>query len=106
MLKITINQQLIREITRAALKKEALPIVQQTASKIVEELKEETPVDTGFARDSWEIEFSFEKTATIVNKAEYIQQLNDGSSSQAPAHFVENTVLKYAKPKGPIVTYE
>ena len=79
-------------------------------------LKAATPVDTGRARNSWiltekENEFSKgglgesnfnllgkpkENKVTplfITNGTPYIESLNEGSSKQAPARFVEQTVL-------------
>lgn len=73
----------------------------QTES-FVEDLRAVTPVDTGKAQASWVIE----KVANgydVKNTVEYIQYLNQGSSKQAPAHFVESTALKYGTPVGSIV---
>jgi len=58
------------------------------ANSIVTKLKAVTPVDTGYARDSWK--YSDNK---ITNSASYIDQLNSGSSQQAPRLFIESTVL-------------
>lgn len=58
--------------------------------KLVDELKAATPVDTGVARDGWEIE-----DGKIVNKVDYIDDLNSGSSTQAPSHFIERTLLAH-----------
>lgn len=81
-------------------------LTQEQSLKLVSDLKnelvEQTPVDTGFARDSWSIEKQ-DKDFNVTNKAEYIQYLNEGSSSQAPARFVETTALKYGRPLGTIV---
>jgi hypothetical protein len=70
--------------------------------KLVEKLKEATPVDTGYARDAWRI-----KDSKIVNEAPYISELNAGSSKQAPSYFVEKIVLADSdvKPDGAIVIY-
>jgi len=81
------------------------------------ELKRVTPVDTGRARNSWVLtknpnEFSSGstmhasillepvspktlETLYITNGVNYIDKLNAGSSKQAPARFVETTVLQY-----------
>lgn len=69
---------------------------------LITELKSVTPVDTGLARDSWEVEES-KNRFDIRNTTEYIQYLNEGSSQQAPAYFIEATALKYGKPLGIIV---
>ena len=67
---------------------------------LVQELKDATPVDTGEARDGWRIDGD-----SIVNDVEHIEQLNEGSSQQAPSFFVERTLLsqKGVKPRGAIV---
>lgn len=66
-------------------------------------LKSTTPVDTGNARDGWMLD---EKGKAIVNSVEYISDLNDGASDQAPSHFVEAALLAdpNIKPGGIIVT--
>lgn len=71
-------------------------------NKLVANLKAATPVDTGHARDSWSSNSSVEKNE-IVNTAQYIEYLNQGSSPQAPAHFIESEALKVGKPSGVIV---
>lgn len=73
----------------------------QTA-KLVTELKDNTPIDTGLARKSWSYSKK-EKSFLITNDTEYIQYLNEGSSKQAPAFFIESIALKYGKPVGSIV---
>ena len=68
--------------------------------QLVNELKDNTPVDTGHARDSWT-----SNSNSITNDADYISELNAGSSKQAPSHFVEKTLLAHSgiKPNGVIV---
>lgn len=78
-------------------------ISEEIAAKInnaVLALKEATPVDTGNARDSWKYE-----NGSIINTAEYIENLNEGSSTQAPARFIEQTLLTQEgiSPSGTIV---
>jgi hypothetical protein len=51
-------------------------------------LAEATPVDTGEAMRGWHREGN-----SIVNNVEHIENLNDGTSQQAPAHFIESTLL-------------
>jgi len=85
--------------------------------RVMGELKRVTPVDTGRARNSWlatQNKNEFEKTGSggiplglmsnvsedkieqwyITNGVPYIKKLNEGSSKQAPARFIENTVLQ------------
>jgi hypothetical protein len=74
--------------------------IKGTSDRLVEALKDATPVDTGEARDGWK-----RKGNAIVNEVPHIKQLNDGSSVQAPAFFIEQTVLAQSgvKPNGTIV---
>lgn len=69
-------------------------------NSVVEDLKEATPVRTGRAKAGWEV-----KDGHIVNEVPYIEDLNIGSSIQAPALFIEATVLRHrdVKPNGTIV---
>ena len=75
--------------------------LRKTASKMTAELKAATPVDTGLARDSWKIDEQG-KRVIVSNDTPYIQYLNEGSSKQAPSHFVEKVALKYGTPLGAI----
>ena len=77
---------------------QATPIVHM----LTLDLKAETPVDTGHARDSWTTTPT-KDGFDIANPVEYIDYLNQGSSKQAPAFFIETTALKYGTPKGAIV---
>jgi hypothetical protein len=60
------------------------------------ELRKETPVDTGEAKDGWEIDraVSVDDIARITNDVEHIVYLNDGHSQQAPRYFVESTLMR------------
>jgi hypothetical protein len=72
-----------------------------TINNLVLKLKEATPVDTGEARDGW-----MRKGNKIVNDVEHIAFLNQGSSMQAPSHFIEKALLveRGIKPSGIVVT--
>jgi hypothetical protein len=76
-------------------------IVNQKLTKLVKDLKEVTPVDTGKARDGWRVEGD-----KIVNDVEYIDSLNAGHSQQAPSHFIEKALLSDGDviPNGVMVT--
>lgn len=76
-------------------------LVENAALQLIEALKDATPVDTGKARDGWQY-----KDGKIINDVEYINELNAGHSKQAPAHFVERTLLNHSNvnPNGVIVT--
>ena len=66
----------------------------------LEELKAATPVDTGEASRGWRREGN-----KLINEVEHIAQLNNGSSAQAPEHFIEKTLMSIdgIKPNGVIV---
>ena len=69
---------------------------------LVSALKAATPVDTGTARDNWQM-----TPQGLSNETDYIDELNAGSSQQAPPYFVEKTVLANPNvvPNGTIVTH-
>jgi hypothetical protein len=92
---VKVNLDLEKEF-----KKRAKKIRDQEANKLIEALKEVTPVDTGKARDGWQYE-----DGVIFNDVEYISDLNSGSSQQAPSHFIEKTLLenKHAVVNGTLV---
>jgi len=68
--------------------------------EILTALAEATPVDTGEARAGWKQEGD-----VISNEVPHIAVLNQGTSRQAPAYFIESTVLSIpgVKPAGQIV---
>lgn len=80
----------------------------EVSRKIVDRLKDATPVDTGAARDAWKLQTGLFDVTSITNEKEYISDLNAGSSKQAPAHFIEQTVLNIdgVKPNGAVVKYD
>ena len=73
--------------------------MQQDVSSLLRDLEAITPRDTGFAAGSWSATLvsgsGNELTSDISNPAEYIQRLNEGSSTQAPARFIENAAARY-----------
>lgn len=87
------------EKIKKAFNSKSKSIVKEKANKIVKDLKAATPVDTGFARDHWVVNENNE----IVNTAPYIENLNAGSSKQAPKYFVEKTCLEHGRAVGAIV---
>ncbi len=93
---VKLNMDFSKEILKKAKQKEA-----QEVDKLINALKDATPVDTGKARDGWQLE-----DGKIVNHVEHIDELNAGSSKQAPTHFIERTLLAFSevKPNGVIVT--
>lgn len=64
------------------------------------DLRDETPVDTGEARDSWRVNHTQKGKARVYSEAEHMPRLNDGWSDQAPANFIEEVALRHGKPVG------
>lgn len=93
-----------REFERLRNSQKSIVIVstRQRVNEMVTELKQRTPVDTGLAQSSWKTTDT-EKGVDVRNDVEYIQRLNEGSSKQAPAHFIEAVALKYGTPSGMVV---
>jgi len=104
MLKLKVNlgnlKSSILAESDSALSKELVAI----ANAALDELIEATPIDTGRARRGWSVRFSGDK-AILENDVAYVKLLNQGTSQQAPAYFIESIVLKYGKPSGSVVTY-
>lgn len=80
--------------------KAAKPQVDAVKLKLLEKLREATPIDTGFAKESWKV-----TNEGLENSADYIDKLNAGSSQQAGAYFIEQTLLSHpdVEPNGNIV---
>lgn len=105
MLKINVAidlKSLQKELSTAHQK-----VAEQEVNKLVAELKDATPVDTGAARDAWKVD-KLNGKFTIVNDQPYVSDLNEGHSQQAPAHFIEQTVLNHPNVivRGQIVSYD
>jgi hypothetical protein len=119
MLKLEIKNldKVTQEISNA-INKFVEPKIDEKIKTLVYELKEATPKDTGYAASRWTAEKSKtsvslvkttitfkDKEYVISNDANYISDLNEGISTQAPARFIEQTVLNQGfKPTGSIVT--
>ena len=73
-----------------------------SVAKMLGDLVSATPVDTGKARASWNVKKQG-LVFNVNNDAEYIQYLNQGSSKQAPAYFIERIALNYGEPLGTVV---
>ena len=74
----------------------AAQAIRKRKGKAIRNLKEATPVDTGYARSRWKANntvYGFE----IENDADYISDLNEGSSRQAPAFFIEQELSSIGK---------
>jgi hypothetical protein len=86
---------------KAQLKKEETLALEKESFRLVNNLKNATPVDTGMARDSWRRN-NRSDVVEVINDIEYIEALNEGHSKQAPSHFIESEALKIGKPIGSI----
>ena len=75
-------------------------VKQKKINSVIKALKIATPKDTGEAEKGWHQEGD-----KIVNPVEHIEFLNDGTSQQAPSHFIESTLLAQPgiRPSGTIV---
>ena len=91
----------LRKLAKS-IREATLSNTQLTATKLVEALAAATPVDTGKARDSWTLEKGSKNDVIVSNELDYINYLNEGSSEQAPSHFVEKTAIKFGVPRGAI----
>jgi hypothetical protein len=91
---------------RAQIKAQTKAKLPGVASNLIDALHDATPKDTGHAANSWRYEIVGDK-AVITNPVDYIDDLNRGSSQQAPAFFIEKTILenKDVVPVGAIVSY-
>jgi HK97 gp10 family phage protein len=100
MIKLTISNinETFKDLEKEYAKTSQEALV-DSSKELMKELKEQTPVDTGKARDSWVL-VNKENNVEIKNTTDYIQYLNAGTSKQAPAHFIETTALKFGKPLG------
>lgn len=105
MIRVKIDTKYLKLNSKEQLDKEAQKLLSESAFLAYKEVVAKTPVDTGLAQDSWKITITDGK-AELKNEQDYVKYLNAGSSKQAPRLFIEQTLLNYGKPKGPIVTYE
>ena len=95
-----ISGNFLEEVRRATKSQ-----VRAKANELVEKLAEATPVDTGRAKEGWKVD-EVDGRIVIVNEVSYIPELNAGTSRQAPAHFIEKTLLQAGvNSNGVIVTY-
>ena len=77
--------------------------VETKKSVLLDDLRNATPVDTGEARNGWR------KTRDgLENSVDHISPLNEGTSQQAPAYFIEKTLLTHRDvlPSGIIVRHK
>ncbi|WP_374321902.1 HK97 gp10 family phage protein [Brevundimonas sp.] len=75
------------ELTEAAV----ADVRKKLALDLLGGLQMATPVDTGEARNSWQIETTTDQSV-VHTSSPYMNKLNLGHSKQAPAGFIENVI--------------
>lgn len=110
-MKISVNFSRMRNKLRAAVEEVADFSGEMAAKRLMQALILATPIKTGYARSQWTFErkpnppikfdvstssmFGIrEASFTVANYAPYIIYLNRGGSRQAPAFFIEQTILE------------
>lgn len=61
---------------------------QEAVGSVLGALSISTPVDTGYARANWVVEQDAQHSATVVNRVDYIEELEAGRSAQAPGGII------------------
>ena len=74
--------------------------MEERLDQTIDGLRAATPRDTGRAAEGWRLSpltrrANGEFTAEISNPVEYISELNEGTSRQAPRRFVEQVAGRY-----------
>jgi hypothetical protein len=88
MIKIKVKAPDFTVALQGSVQVEAKNKLPAKLQQLKEQLAKATPVDTGAAAASWEVSGN-----TIQSGCEYMETLNAGSSKQAPAFFIEKTLL-------------
>jgi hypothetical protein len=98
----------LMKVLHINLDKEESKQKESIVKSLLHALVEATPIKTGAARRAWKMHKTPSGNIYLVNDKKYIRKLNAGSSKQAPAHFIEQTVLNNNNVKvvGTIVKYE
>jgi hypothetical protein len=97
---VAINERALRkEIESTAAK-----AVFRESSQIANELSAETPIDTGLASKSWEVQYHPEG-AIITNPVNYIRFLNLGTSKTPGRFFIERVLSRYSALRGLTIDY-
>lgn len=106
-LRVNFSKELAR--IKKEVKKNINDSIEERTAFATESLARVTPIDTGYARSRWEyqiVEVNGERVGVINNDAPYIEQLNRGSSKQAPAYFIEQTLVAIGELSAPVVEYK
>lgn len=83
------NEAILEEV-KAAMDQVIIDVSQQVLDRVTEL----TPVDTGFAQSRWELGAVNEEGFEIHNDANYIEYLENGSSTQAPNGMLGITLME------------
>jgi hypothetical protein len=67
-------------------------VKQEFARRLLAKLHEATPVRTGYTRSRWVIEVDGPLISVTNDAGETVMRLNDGSSRQEPAGFIERCI--------------
>jgi hypothetical protein len=71
--------------------------IKAKALDIYADLIDETPVDTGHARQGWQLDDAAGDAIKITNNIEYIGALNNGHSKQAPTGWIDAIVDRHTR---------
>ena len=83
------NEAILSDV-KAAMDK----VIEEVAAEVLERVKDLTPVDTGFAQSQWKLDEVNEEGFEISNNANYIEYLENGSSTQAPNGMLGITLME------------
>lgn len=84
--------------TMAQLRQEIYDDINTRIDKTLRDLKRETPKKTGAASRNWKAEkYTGQGEIVIENDLPYVERLNEGWSSQAPAGYVDAILQKNFK---------
>jgi hypothetical protein len=94
----------VSEITKMITDEEIMALALDEIDEVVDDIYVDlvapppggTPVDTGEARQSWQVDKSDPLKPEIYTTSAYMNRLNEGSSKQSPAGFVEAAIDKHS----------
>lgn len=84
----------LAEAIKASVTKKVYAVSDNVAEMMFDQIREMTPVKTGYARSRWKI-IGKGNHLRIVNDANYIDDLEYGSSRQAPNGMVRLTAMSF-----------
>lgn len=77
---------------RSQLEQAVAGVKTEFASRLLAKLRERTPVRTGFTQSRWTSVEDGSAIDVTSDQLETLMRLNDGSSQQAPAGFIEQCI--------------